>query len=225
MGESKSLNTVLREMLPDLLRSFPELDEGLDASLRAIMEDGPTAEDSGEVVKKHCLSAMPSCFFDILYENESLFDGTRRCDFLPGIDFAVLWKENITQNTRRNIWKYLQLILFSTIEGIEDKASFGDAAALFNAISQDEFKSKLEETMESMKSSFLGKDKETSGSGLPDPESIKAHVDKMMGGKLGSLAKEIAEETLQELDADPNCKDPKKMEAVFGNYSRTRPSC
>ena len=63
-------------------------------------------------------------------------DGSKNCLFLPGIDFAILWKENISDKTKTTIWKYLQLILFSTIENLQDKASFGDTADLFNAIAR-----------------------------------------------------------------------------------------
>ena len=33
-------------------------------------------------------------------------------NFLPSIDFRVIWKENISDSTRETLWKYLQLILF-----------------------------------------------------------------------------------------------------------------
>ena len=52
--------------------------------------------------------------------------------------------------------------------------------------------------------------------GLPKADDIRDHVNKMMGGKLGSIAREIAEETLSEMDVDGNMKDPEKMHDVFG---------
>ena len=48
------------------------------------------------------------------------------------------------------IWKYLQLILFSVAGDLESRESFGDTAKLFEAINEDELKSKLEETMKGM---------------------------------------------------------------------------
>ena len=40
---------------------------------------------------------MPERFFDILYQNAEMFDNeeTNTC-FLPNIDFASIWKEDIT---------------------------------------------------------------------------------------------------------------------------------
>ena len=37
---------------------------------------------------------------------------------------------------------------------------------------------------------------------LPDPESIHNHINSMLGGKLGALAREIAEETANEMNID-----------------------
>tara|TARA_Y100000389_G_C17471266_1_gene531328 strand:+ start:16202 stop:17263 length:1062 start_codon:yes stop_codon:yes gene_type:complete len=216
MDTSTSFADVLHEMIPDLLVSFPELADTLDKSLKSVMKDKGDA-DACEEVRVYCAKVVPGAFFDILYENEELFTrGDMDCMFLPGIDFSELWAENITDRTKATIWKYLQLILFSTIEALEDKASFGDAASLFNAISREEFEEKLEKTMDGMKTMFMEEGKGLSDS-VPDATSIKEHVDKIMGGKLGSLAKEIADETLRDLNMDPKTNDPKAIEEVFAS--------
>jgi hypothetical protein len=216
MEASSSFPDVLREMLPDLLLSFPELNDSLDASLKSVIkdEDNTTA---CEEVRAYCAKVVPGSFFDILYENEELFTTKdNNCMFLPGIDFSELWAENITDRTKATIWKYLQLILFSTIEDLKDKASFGDAASLFNAIGREEFEDKLKETMDGMKTMFMN-DGNGLGASVPDASSIREHVDKIMGGKLGSLAKEIADETLRDMEMDPKTNDPKAIEEVFSS--------
>ena len=73
---------------------------------------------------------------------------------LPGIDFNFIWKSNISDTTRETIWKYLQLLLFTLVSDIDDEKSFGDTAKLFEAISNDEFKSKLEDTIKDMHNIF-----------------------------------------------------------------------
>ena len=40
--------------------------------------------------------------------------------FTPSIDIKNLWKEDISENTREHIWKYLQLILFSVLTTIKE---------------------------------------------------------------------------------------------------------
>ena len=101
-----------------------------------------------EQVFNYCCTIYPERFFDILYQNKDIFtDVSINTSFLPGIDFKILWNENISDITRESIWKYLQLILFSIVTNIENKSSFGNTAQLFEAIDENEFKNKLEDTI------------------------------------------------------------------------------
>jgi hypothetical protein len=163
-------------------------------------------------------------------------------EFLPTIHFKNLWQYDISDKTRETIWKYLQLILFSIVGSLENKDAFGDTAKLFEAINADEFKSKLEDTLSQMQDLFdmsgnfgLGSDfgglggdgegdrkdpSENLGEGfsmndMPDPTQIHDHITGMLDGKLGKLAREIAEETAADLNVDfENTTD---MKGVFQN--------
>ena len=43
-------------------------------------------------------------FFDILYQNVEMFDIEEfNLNFLPGIDFKKLWKEELSDKTRKTI--------------------------------------------------------------------------------------------------------------------------
>jgi hypothetical protein len=158
-----------------------------------------------------------------MFKEESDID----TEFLPKIHFKNLWQCDISDKTRETIWKYLQLITFSIVGTLENKEAFGDTAKLFEAINEDEFKSKLEETLSHMQNLFdnsnFGLDEESSenlGDGLnmedlPDPTQIHEHITGMMEGKLGQLAREIAEETAADLNMDfENTTD---MKDVFQN--------
>ena len=190
------------------MTTFPELKDGLDANLLVVC--GGSSDNTVKTLREHCVARLPERFFDILYQNDEMFDNQEvdLC-FFPGIDFRVLWKANITDNTRSTIWKYLQLFLFDAISDMTDGSSFGDTAKLFEAIDEDVFRSKLEETITQMQSMFETEE-HTDGEGeegsnrpdIPNPEEIHEHVSSMMEGKLGTLAKEIAEETAQEMDID-----------------------
>ena len=107
---------------------------------------------------------------------------------------------------RTIIWKYLQLILFSTVNLHETGESFGETAKLFEAINEKEFKDKLEETINQMTEIFniSGEPMSTDASGiqLPDPEKLQEHISSMLEGNLGNLAREIAAETAAELTED-----------------------
>jgi hypothetical protein len=178
----------------------------------------------------HCLRVIPERFFDILYQNEKMFEegSDINTEFLPGIVFKYLWTCDISQTTRATIWKYLQLLLFSIINSVKSSDDFGDTAKLFEAINENELKSKLEETLNHVQDmfNFSGQSDEnenennsqqTQGEGegegdgagagagtpeMPTAENIQDHIQKMMQGKLGKFAMELAEETADELNLD-----------------------
>jgi hypothetical protein len=157
----------------------------------------------------HCKNIYPTKFFDLLYQNDEIFnteDDDSALEFLPGVDFKEVWQQDITDKTRLIIWKYLQLICFSIVNSENDTKSFGDTASLFEAINEEELKSKLEETMEQMSKIFdmSGNAFEDVGEGginmedMPNPDDLHEHISGLLDGKLGRLASEITEETMKD---------------------------
>ncbi len=160
---------------------------------------------------KFCQKKLPPRFFDILYKNEDMFKADSEIDteFLPSIHFKNLWQCDISQKTRDTIWKYLQLITFAIVGTLNNKEAFGDTAKMFEAINETEFKAKLEETLSHMQGLFeatgsdpTATDGEGPGMNMPDAEQLHGHITGMLDGKLGQLAREIAEETAANLNAD-----------------------
>jgi hypothetical protein len=158
------------------------------------------------LVFRHCKKVYPERFFDILYKNVNIFsdDSEVNTEFLPGIVFKQLWNlEDISDLTKETIWKYLQLILLSVFSTVEDSGQLGDTAKLFEAIDEEELKRKMEETIQNMQEFFSNHpQQDISLNNLPNAEKLHEHIEAMMGGKLGKLAMEIAEETVQEFDLD-----------------------
>ena len=180
-------NQVIDDFVKDLLVTFPELKDRLN-------------EINKDAFFTHCSETYPKIFFELLYENEKLFEVP--CFLLPDIDFTILMKDaTITDKTKKTIWKYLQLILFSILDTLEDKDQFGETSKLFEAINESDLHKKIAETMDGMKDFFVNDDS-TDSSGADssgaapfmDADKLKGHLDGLMGGKIGSLAKEIAEE-------------------------------
>lgn len=251
---NKEFNKVLTEFIPDLLECFPEYKDRVHDGVHAIIKNFQPEDESEEdfelcieeedqhnmnLVYEHSKSVIPERFFDILYKNDDIFkDKECNTEFIVGIHFTELWNHpDMTETTQEIIWKYLQLFLFSIVSDMKDGNNFGDTAKLFEAINENEFKTKLEDTMEEMQTFFeelekKGKesssadvgDKESEGSGntdtngesnhtknIPDADKIHEHIQSMMGGKIGCLAKEIAEETMKDMDIDLNVKDGENM--------------
>jgi len=226
----KDFKKIIIDMTKDILISFPELAPTMNVHLKNVVTDNDESCESIDFVFKHCMKTYPDKFFDILYQNDTIFTNEKNnADFLPDIDFKLLWKENLTDKTRETIWKYLQLVLFTIVSNKEafSGESFGNTAKLFEAINEEEFKSKLEETISQMKdvfdmsgnsdtsenSSSSGKTSGINLEDLPNPEDLHEHVSKMMEGKLGKLAREIAEETAADLNID--MENAESMNDVF----------
>lgn len=201
---------IISDFTGDILITFPEY-SGIIGRWW-----GKSTPEETESVFRHCLKVFPERFFDILYKNAEMFqqDSEINTEFLPGIVFKMLWSYDISDSTRETIWKYLQLILFAVIGSVHSTSALGETAKLFEAINEDELKSKLEETMASMSNLFDfsnkegTKDSSNEESGekpefnMPNADDIHAHINEMMGGKLGKLAMELAEETANDLNID-----------------------
>ena len=210
---------VIYDLTNDILFTFPEYKDKMNVDLFNIKETRD--EDSVRNVYEHIKKVLPERFFDILYKNEDIFTKDDvNTEFLPGIHFKELWANDISEKTKETIWKYLQLILFTVIGKLNDQESFGDTAKLFDNINEDELKNKLEETLNNFQNMMGSDDPIIDVSGidmdqLPKPEQIQDHINGLLDGKLGKLAREIAEETAGELNLD--AENATSMNDVFKN--------
>jgi len=170
---------------------------------------------------EHCLTSFPERFFDILYQNVEIFEPTSETNtvFLPNVDFKLLYNcSDVSENTKRTIWKYLQLLLFTVVGSVKDKSIFGDTANMFDGINEEDLQEKLKDTMEGITNFFenmgvnldeTAENKEATGGdseeqkhefkfdpkeGMPNIEELHEHLRGLFDGKIGTLAKELAEE-------------------------------
>jgi len=228
---------IIKDLLNDLIVTFSDKTETIinnDKHLLNILNHNFTDDDlelnynddiviSMTYVFNFSKNIFPLKFFDILYQNEEIFNEKELC-FLPNINFSDLYFDTTSNNTKETLWKYLQLILFSIITSIQNKEAFGTNEKLFEAINTDEFKNKLQDTVKSMENLFTQKNTSDTPdnsnnlpfenlfqsmnidpsniNNLPDTDAIHDHINKLINGKLGNLAKELAEETTKDLDLD-----------------------
>jgi hypothetical protein len=139
--------------------------------------------------------------------------------------------EGLTENSKKVMWKYLQLMLFTVVGSVDDKRTFGDTMNIFDGIDENVLQEKLQEAMgnisevfENMKQNVddsdekMGEDETEAGKdetdssekeegqempnlsgipgmpNLPNMEKLQNHLKKLFDGKIGKLAKELAEE-------------------------------
>jgi len=190
------------DLLNDLNTTYPEYNEKW--SMWVDCNDSDLKE-----LHDYMGTVFPERFFDILYQNTDIFnkDNATNVMFLPDVDFRLLFNcDGISENTKKTLWKYLQLLLFVMVGSIDDKSKFGDAANIFDGIDENDLQAKLKETMDGITGFFNDVDAnqdDVSGNGfafdasdnsMPDVEGIHEHLKGIFDGKIGKLAKELAEE-------------------------------
>jgi hypothetical protein len=139
---------IVRDFLKDLSVTYPEF-----TYLWANWTDPKLPESEIQKLYDYCISVYPERFFDILYQNLDLFnsESTTNTFFLPNVDFKNLYNcDNVSENTKKAIWKYLQLLLFTIVNSVKDKSDFGDAMNMFDGIDESELQNKLNETFSSI---------------------------------------------------------------------------
>lgn len=249
-----NFRSMMVDFATDLTTTYPEF-----SYLWSKWAEPDVSDDQLKSLFDYCLKVYPQRFFDILYQNDSIFSPDDETDtyFLPNVSFRLLFNcEDVSDNTKKTLWKYLQLVLFTIVGGVKDKSTFGDTMNMFDGIDENDLQSKLADTMKSITDFFnkieqdgddapdlvdpenvkessmpdmekmreefknmfeqsghgdgTGPDTGTNPfpkmAGMPDISKIQEHLKTLFEGKIGSLAKEMAEEISEEfkdiLDGD-----------------------
>ena len=244
MEKQEEFQKIIDDFTRDLIASYPEYSSLFDVI------------DYGEYYS-YCKNLYPENFFHILYENVELFDEEANKYLLPNVDFSVIMKdESLSEQSKKTIWKYIQLILFCVCNDLREKKDFGSANHLFEAIKEDDLHEKIKETMSEMKKVFMDMDPsmneseqfenvfenmmgdisnvenmfQQDGSGgkssmfenMMDADKMKDHLSGIMDGKIGNLAKEIAEEASKDLGLDTEKMDESSQQDFLKNIFKNQ---
>ena len=140
-----NFRALVADFTRDLSTSFPEF-----SHMWSKWGDEDTTDDQLETLFVFCAKIYPVRFFDILYQNEDIFKQDSEADvyFFPNMSFKLIFNsEGLSENSKKIIWKYLQLMLFTVVGSANDKTDFGDTAKLFVGIDEKDLQEKLNETM------------------------------------------------------------------------------
>lgn len=144
----ENFKSLVKDFINDLTNVFPEY----DFYWSKWGNPDVTNEELKELLD-YCAKVYPERFFDILYQNEDIFkdESTANTYFLPRMSFSLLFNsEGLSENSKKVLWKYLQLMLFTVVGSIDDKKSFGESMNIFDGIDENVLQDKLEETMKNI---------------------------------------------------------------------------
>jgi hypothetical protein len=232
--------SIITDFTRDLSVTFPEFTYLWSKWLSTELPEEQLTE-----LYSYCLTIYPERFFDILYQNNDMFkpDSEINTSFLPNVEFKLLFNcEGVSENTKKTMWRYLQLVLFTVIGGIKDKSTFGETMNLFDGVDENELQEKLKETMNGLGDFFKNMDENlntnaesessenaelpgkpdfdkmfenmpnaeefkkvfekmpgfSGGKNMPNLDNMQEHLKALFNGKIGTLAKDMAEEMSNE---------------------------
>jgi hypothetical protein len=235
--------TIIRDFARDLTTTFPEY----SILWKKWTTDG---QSEREIVKlfQYCTEVYPERFFDILYQNDEIFqeDSKVNTRFLPAVEFKLLHNcPGVTETTKSAIWKYLQLILMTVLNSVRNKSAFGDTANIFEGVDEEVLQEKLNQTLGEISDFFRGLGEgesdgdgecegprqvppsmedfakqftssgegmdgframfeqmrsDVSGGEMPNANDLHEHLKGLFDGKIGNLAKELAEEISNDVE-------------------------
>ena len=225
-SETDNFLNIIFDFVNDLNTTFPEY-----SYLWNKWENKESIKNDQNNLFEYMMSIFPERFFDILYQNEDIFkDSNINTHFLPNVDFKYLYNcPGVSENTKKAIWKYLQLILINILGSVKNKTSFGETMNMFDGINEEDLQKKLEETISGIEGFFSNftnskddteEDAKNDGDGknekdeeesqhqqeysfskddIPNPEDLHEHLKGLFDGKIGKLAKELAEEITKDI--------------------------
>jgi len=150
-------------------------------------------------VYEYCKHTFAVRSIDILYQNEDIFlnkgnvknsnsDDNVICTmFLPDIDFADLYYDDTSSQTKQTLWKYLQLLLFNIITSIDDISFFGNSLELLKIIDSENLSAKIQSTVEELSNIFSFKENKVPKKNNDDQECKEEEDDEDDSHGLGDL--------------------------------------
>ena len=214
---TEKFNYYLSVFLKEMTTIFPEYQENINTHYGDLLNSESESCNSEKFVKDY-MTVIKPYHSQIATKDDKIFKGVDSINLLQSIDFREVWTKDINDNTRENIWKYLQTLI------VIGKKVVGDDNEIDSLL--EKFKTDATESVENSKErsdngedemlsmlknmSTLTQDPEES---LPDT-SENEMKNLFEGGIISDIAKELTTELdLENLDMG----DPKNMNEAFAN--------
>ena len=186
---------IITDFANDICRVFPEYNSIVN---KYILSEKEKTDDSKLKLYNFVGKVIIQNKEFILLKNEELFsnvdENVLNTEFLPRIVFSHIWEGDISEITKTTIWKYLTL-LFVTIskqQGVGKEEI--DLDEILSGIMDEPVPETESETQLSEETS----ETQSHEHQIPGIGELPEQFQNMMGGSLGKLAMELAQETSME---------------------------
>lgn len=216
----KYLN-ILREFIPDFLNEFPQYTNTLHPTIKMICDHSNNTfneEDTKRITElyKHSFEKLWENYTAILYDDHSIFDvnNVKKLEFIQGIDFYHVWNLPTTsEQTKTILSKYLKMFIISILSYESNEEKIGNSTVeILEKLNETNIKTKLSETLEELNSFFA--ENHSVANDIPKVESLFETLENVSKGKIGQLAKEIADETFKDMEFNDD-SSANNMEDIF----------
>ena len=153
---------------------------------------------------------------DIAKKNDKIFKGLEEIHLIEDLDFRNLWSKDINDNTRENIWKYLQtlIVIGNKIIGNDD---LDEMLAKFKKTNEESEESENNSVSEDDEMLNMLKNMSTMTQN-PDEDFPDTSEGEMKNLFEGGIISDIAKELTSELDINNlDIGEPKNMNEAFSN--------
>lgn len=214
---TEKFNYYLSVFLKEMTTIFPEYQENINTHYGDLLNSESESCNSEKYVKGY-MTVIKPYHSQIATKDDKIFKGVDSINLLQSIDFREVWTKDINDNTRENIWKYLQTLI------VIGKKVVGDDNEIDSLL--EKFKTDAVESVENNKeSSDNGEDEMLSmlknmSTLTQDPEESLPDTSESEMKNLfeGGIISDIAKELTTELDLENlDMGDPKNMNEAFAN--------
>jgi hypothetical protein len=231
---SDNSNQLLKSFILDIIKVFPEYEKRLKKQYSKVLSE----EDNCEELLSSFYENVEEIAKDLSENNFSVLESDPI--ILNNVSFKLIWNSNISNDTKNNIWRYLQTFC---VYNINKKQGKEDVEDVLNSIKQKEKVSDkgtlnnmklLKKLSESLNSNIVMElitnkkpdkdfknvkvDEKTNGmkgmggmKGMEGMDGMKGMEDLLENSSIGKIAKEVS----QELDIESMIKGGEGIESLM----------
>ena len=107
---TEKFNYYLSVFLKEMTTIFPEYQENINTHYGDLLNSESESCNSEKFVKDY-MTVIKPYHSQIATKDDKIFKGVDSINLLQSIDFREVWTKDINDNTRENIWKYLQTLM------------------------------------------------------------------------------------------------------------------